>query len=146
MSNTELSKEELEVLTFIKSTEDGASNEDLNEKLTSITGNERLICLNQLLKMGLIIVNRRKNQLFYKAVNKQKPSTLAQDSDVEEKVVYGIIAGAGNKGIWIRDIRQNSNLNITMVNKIVKSLESKKLIKAIKLVNVRSLLIALIFL
>jgi hypothetical protein len=41
-------------------------------------------------------------------------------------------------GIWIRDIRYKSNLQLTQVNKILKTLESKKLIKAIKSVAVRS--------
>lgn len=131
-----LSKDESELLTYIKSMEDGVVNADLDKKFPAITGQERLDCLNQLLQKGLIIVSRRKNTLTYKAINMKKVPSLSGDADVEEKVIYGIIAAAGNKGIWIRDIRQDSNLNMTMVNKIVKSLESKKLIKAIKLVNV----------
>lgn len=39
-------------------------------------------------------------------------------------------------GIWIRDIRFKSNLLLTQVNKILKNLESKKLIKAVKSVAV----------
>jgi len=42
----------------------------------------------------------------------------------------------GNKGIWIRDIRMKSNLNMIQLNKILKNLETKKLIKAVKSVNV----------
>ena len=39
-------------------------------------------------------------------------------------------------GIWIRDIRFKCNLLLTQVNKILKNLESKKLIKAVKSVAV----------
>lgn len=40
-------------------------------------------------------------------------------------------------GIWIRDIRYKTNLNHTQtLNKILKNLESKKLIKAVKSVSV----------
>ena len=53
----------------------------------------------------------------------------------EEKIVYKIIEDAGNKGTWIRDIRINSNLVQTQLNKVLKSLESKKLIKVVKSVN-----------
>ncbi len=53
----------------------------------------------------------------------------------EEKIVYKIIEEAGNKGTWIRDIRINSNLVQTQLNKVLKSLESKKLIKVVKSVN-----------
>ena len=47
-------------------------------------------------------------------------------------------------GIWIRDIRFKSNIQMTQVNKIVKNLESKKLIKAVKSVAVSILIIIII--
>jgi len=55
-----------------------------------------------------------------------------KDADDEEKVVFDIIQEAGNMGIWIKDIRVRSNLTMTQLNKIVKSLQHKKLIKAVK--------------
>lgn len=57
-------------------------------------------------------------------------------ADNEEKVVYNLIEEAGNKGIWIRDIRIRSNLANTQLTKVLKNLESKKVIKAVKCVNV----------
>lgn len=39
-------------------------------------------------------------------------------------------------GIWSRDIRFKSNLPLTEINKILKNLESKKIIKAVKSVAV----------
>ena len=39
-------------------------------------------------------------------------------------------------GIWIRDIRFKCNLPMTQVNKVLKSLESKKLIKSVTSVGV----------
>ncbi len=55
--------------------------------------------------------------------------------DAEEKLVYGIVEEAGNKGTWIRDIRIKSNLVQTQLNKVLKSLKSKKLVKEVKCVN-----------
>jgi DNA-directed RNA polymerase III subunit RPC6 len=49
--------------------------------------------------------------------------------------VYKIIEEAGNKGTWIRDIFINSHLVRTQLTKVLKSLESKKLIKVVKSVN-----------
>lgn len=43
-------------------------------------------------------------------------------------------------GIWIRDIRFKSNVQMTQVNKILKNLESKKLIKAVKSVAVSKIM------
>lgn len=56
--------------------------------------------------------------------------------DNQEKLVYQVIESAGNKGIWTRDIRFKCNLMMTEVNRILKTLESKKLIKAVKSVAV----------
>ncbi len=53
-------------------------------------------------------------------------------SDDEEKIVYSIIERAANKGIWIRDIRFQSNLSQTQLNKVLKNMESQKLIKSVK--------------
>lgn len=64
-------------------------------------------------------------------------------ADNEEKVVYNLIEEAGNKGIWIRDIRVRSNLANTQLIKVLKSLESKKLIKAVKCVNVSYIIVEL---
>ena len=46
-------------------------------------------------------------------------------------------------GIWIRDIRYKCNLLLTQVNKILRNLESKKLIKAVKSVAVSQYFFAL---
>lgn len=57
-------------------------------------------------------------------------------ADNEEKVVYRIIEESGNKGIWIRDIRNKANLAALALNKVIKNLESKKMIKSVKTVTV----------
>lgn len=76
-----------------------------------------------------------KNQLLYKYKDPAR-KTVIKGADSEEKVVFKIIEEAGNKGIWIRDIRFKSNLNMTQLNKVLKSLETKKIIKAVKSVSV----------
>lgn len=49
--------------------------------------------------------------------------------------MYQIIEDSGNKGIWIRDIRFKSNLPNKQISKVLKTLESKKLIKSVKCVS-----------
>lgn len=78
---------------------------------------------------------KTKDKLFYKYKDPSKKTTN-KGADSEEKIVYKIIEEAGNKGIWIRDIRFKSNLNMTQLNKVLKSLETKKIIKAVKSVTV----------
>ena len=53
----------------------------------------------------------------------------------EEKLVYQIIEDSTNKGIWIRDIRYKSNLPNKQISKVLKTLESKKLIKSVKSIS-----------
>ncbi len=53
----------------------------------------------------------------------------------EEKLVYQIIEDSSNKGIWIREIRYKSNLPNKQISKVLKTLESKKLIKSVKSIS-----------
>lgn len=72
---------------------------------------------------------------FYR-LKTQTSKQAVKGADNEEKVVYNLIQEASNKGIWIRDIRVRSNLANTQLIKVLKSLEGKKVIKAVKCVNV----------
>ena len=74
--------------------------------------------------------------LVYKLKDPSKSNDKLKGADNEERIVYAIIEEAGNKGIWMRDIRYKSNLMPTMLAKILKQLEGKKMIKAVKSVAV----------
>ena len=67
---------------------------------------------------------------------KDKDGNSYKGGDLEEKVIFQIIEEAKNKGIWTRDIKNKSNLNQTTLNKVIKALEGKKLIKAVTSVSV----------
>merc|ERR1712062_477590 len=60
---------------------------------------------------------------------------MGRGFDNEEKLIYQIIEDAGNKGIWIREIRNKCSLPMGQENKVLKSLEGKKLIKAVNSVS-----------
>jgi DNA-directed RNA polymerase III subunit RPC6 len=73
-------------------------------------------------------------ELFYKL---KAPTTATEGlDDIEEQIVYEHIERSGNQGIWIRDIRNKTNLMLQPLNKILKSLESKQKIKSVKSVLV----------
>ncbi|CAG9769166.1 unnamed protein product [Ceutorhynchus assimilis] len=113
---------------------EGISNKDLKQQLPDVPLTDLTGVINKFLKNGTLELFRTKEDLFYKFKDPSK-KTAAKGSDNEEKVVYKIIEEAGNKGIWIRDIRFKSNLNMTQLNKVLKSLETKKIIKAVKSVS-----------
>ena len=91
----------------------------------------RAAAMNKLLAEGKIELCVQGSQPLFRLKDHEKN----KGSDAEEKVVYSIIEDAGNKGIWLRDVRFKSNLNQKVLNKVIKSMESKKLIKSIKAVN-----------
>lgn len=109
----------------------GFSNEELVEAFPTYTLEQRVTAINKLLQMGFLDVLTKGSSLFYRL----KDPTRNKGADNEEKVVYNIIEEGANRGIWIRDIRVKSNLIMTQLNKILKNLENKKLIKAVKSVN-----------
>nr|XP_046219982.1 DNA-directed RNA polymerase III subunit RPC6-like [Oncorhynchus gorbuscha] len=92
---------------------------------------QRAMAINRLLSLGQLDLLRNSSGLLYRMKDAQTASKM-KGSDNQEKLVYQVIEDAGNKGIWSRDIRYKSNLPLTEINKILKNLESKKLIKAVK--------------
>lgn len=114
----------------------GLSNEDLAKLMPTTSAEARVKAINALLQKGTIEILKKQNSLIYRLKDDQKNATGPKGADNEEKIVYSIIEQGGNKGIWIRDIRVKSNLIMTQLNKILKNLENKKLIKAVKSVSV----------
>lgn len=92
---------------------------------------QRAQIINKLLTRGYFDLYKHGGSLLYRLKDPSK-TKVAKGADNEEKIVYSIIEEAGNKGIWIRDIRFKSNLMPIQLNKILKSLETKKFIKAVK--------------
>ncbi|CAG9821552.1 unnamed protein product [Phaedon cochleariae] len=133
---TEPSQNDVEtrLLDLAKSQPNGVSNDDVKAHLSDVPLPELTAIINKCLKNGLFDLFKLKNTLFYKYKDPSKKTTT-KGADTEERVVYKIIEEAGNKGIWIRDIRFASNLNMTQLNKVLKSLETKKIIKAVKSVS-----------
>lgn len=114
----------------------GLSNEDLVALMPNVSAEERVGAINKLLQQGTLEILTKNNSLLYRIKDTSKKTAIPKGADNEEKIVYSIIEEGGTMGIWIRDIRVKSNLIMTQLNKILKNLENKKLIKAVKSVNV----------
>ncbi|XP_035727970.1 DNA-directed RNA polymerase III subunit RPC6-like isoform X2 [Vespa mandarinia] len=109
----------------------GISDKDLVSEIPNIQPAQRAQIINKLLSQGYFDLFKHGGSLLYRLKDPSK-TKIAKGADNEEKIVYSIIEEAGNKGIWIRDIRFKSNLMPIQLNKILKSLETKKFIKAVK--------------
>lgn len=114
----------------------GLSNEDLVALMPNVSAEERVGAINKLLQQGTLEILTKNNSLLYRIKDTSKKTAIPKGADNEEKIVYSIIEEGDTMGIWIRDIRVKSNLIMTQLNKILKNLENKKLIKAVKSVNV----------
>ncbi len=145
------------ILSLCREVPQGISDKALQSALGDVDSSERAAAINRLLHRGSIdLFKSSEKGLLYRARGGGaaggggegggaggagadagggggRPALKGGDS--EEKLVYRIIEEAGNKGTWIRDIRIKSNLVQTQLNKVLRSLKSKKLIKDVKSVN-----------
>ncbi|XP_052860876.1 probable DNA-directed RNA polymerase III subunit RPC6 [Anopheles cruzii] len=124
-----------QIIALVRDKPEGITNDDLSEALQSVAVEERLQAVNKLLVDGVLEILKRGNTLVYRLKDPGKKSNAPKDIDNEERVIYNIVEEGSNKGIWIRDIREKSNLVMTQLTKVLKQLENKKLIKAVKSVN-----------
>ncbi|XP_071447337.1 DNA-directed RNA polymerase III subunit RPC6 [Hetaerina americana] len=129
-SDTEM---EHRIIALAKTNPKGVSDKDIQKEIPELIPKQRAVIINKLLANGMLELFHQNGVLIYKLKDPSRGNVKGADN--EEKVVFSIIEEAGNKGIWVRDIRYKSNLAPTQLNKILKSLENKKLIKAVKSVS-----------
>ncbi|XP_043678003.1 probable DNA-directed RNA polymerase III subunit RPC6 isoform X1 [Vespula pensylvanica] len=122
---------EQKIIALAQARPKGISDKDLVSEMPNLQPVQRAQIINKLLSQGYFDLFKHGGSLLYRLKDPSK-TKIAKGADNEEKIVYSIIEEAGNKGIWIRDIRFKSNLMPIQLNKILKSLETKKFIKAVK--------------
>lgn len=128
---------EQRILELCAQNPDGINDVILQHGMPQISKEQRLAALNRLLSLGkLDLLKSAQLGIVYRLKDNLDPSSLTgSNSDMDEKLVYTVIKESGNKGIWIRDISTKTNVKSTVLNKTLKSLESKKLIKPVASVN-----------
>lgn len=131
--NNQLDQRMTQLLELAKGKPGGISNDDI--KVAFGISPEVLQSVNKLIQMEMLDILKRGETLIYRYKDPAKKSTVSADMDNDEKIIYNIIEAGGNTGIWVKEIRTKSNLMMTPLTKILKSLESRKLIKAVKSVN-----------
>ena len=122
----------------------GVTDKILENSFRSVTVQQRVSALNRLLslnKIDLLKSSSETGALVYRirdTINASGSSiTIGGGGAIDqmERVVYQLVKESGNLGIWMRDIRTKTKLSQTILNKTLKALESKKLIKAVKSVH-----------
>jgi DNA-directed RNA polymerase III subunit RPC6 len=124
----------------------GITEDILLADMPSLKGQPLADAINRLMKKGLlnILRNPQSQQLVYKvkptavatAADTSSCTTILKGASQQENLVYQIIQDAGNKGIWRKEIhRRSGNIPQQEFDKILKSLESKKLVKQVSSVQ-----------
>ncbi|XP_067136463.1 DNA-directed RNA polymerase III subunit RPC6 [Centruroides vittatus] len=136
VKNEPLDALELEsrIIQLCKDNASGITDKLIRTEMPHADTSQVVTAINRLLSQEKIEILKKGKQLLYK-LKDPEAAIKVKGADTEEKLIYQIIEEAGNKGIWIRDIRYKSNLLLTQVNKILRNLESKKFIKAVKSVS-----------
>lgn len=95
--------------------------------------------INALTTKGRLTMSRHAttNELVYSLISEDQASKF-EGLDTSARLVYQIIEKSGNMGIWTKDIRTQSNIQQLALNKIFKSLESRRLIKPTKSVTAKA--------
>ncbi|KIM92356.1 hypothetical protein PILCRDRAFT_810404 [Piloderma croceum F 1598] len=98
--------------------------------------NARTAAINFLLGTGLLKVLKGSgdNVSSYRAVTK-KELEIKKDMSGEENMVLSHIQASGNEGIWTKHLKAKTELHQTVIDRCLKSLMQKQLIKSIKAVK-----------
>lgn len=129
------SKVEERVLAICRMVEAGISSEGIHEKLSDLTIEQISGGINALLNAHKI------SMMMAPAGSPIFKATMQQDAvkfkglHAEELLVYQCIKAGGNQGVWTRDLKQRTNLPQPKINKILKALEERSLVKAVKSVQ-----------
>lgn len=132
-STEDLTSVENTILSLLDSFPQGVGDNVLISNMPRVEPRTRAQAINKLLVESKIDLFKSKEGLLYKKKVPSKAATISGDQ--EEKIVFRIIEQAGNLGSWVRDIRAKSNLGQGQLTKVLKVLEGKKLIKAVKSVS-----------
>ncbi|KAI0643939.1 RNA polymerase Rpc34 subunit-domain-containing protein [Trametes meyenii] len=95
----------------------------------------RTAALNFLLGTGLLkAMKDTKGAVSFRAVMK-KELDVKKDMSGEETMILSYIQGAANEGIWTKHLKAKTELHQTVIDRCLKSLAQKQLIKAVKSVK-----------
>lgn len=113
-----------------------------NSKLKEVFGTEYTalaVIMNDLIKETRITFSRNNlsGEMYYQLVEETVAAQL-QGLDSAAITVYQVIEKAGNMGIWTRDIKNQTKIQPTVVTRILKALESRRLVKPIKSVTAKT--------
>lgn len=123
---------------------EGMSDKALREHF-SFKYDELVPHINDLLRANrLVLYTSADGALIYKAIEETIAAKL-EGLGPEQMLVYQICEKVGNRGIWTRDIKMQTNIPQHTLTKTLKILEQRNLIKAVRSVTSKSKKLYMLF-
>ncbi|KZV75623.1 hypothetical protein PENSPDRAFT_748285 [Peniophora sp. CONT] len=114
-----------------------AAGRPLTQKEVDVLAPEpasRINALNYLSSSGLLRPQQDASGLLWRAVTKQE-FEIKQSLNDEENMVLNYIQASSTQGIWTKHIKSKTELHQTVVDRCLKSLTQKQLVKVVKSVK-----------
>lgn len=125
----------LECYTKSRQSAEGLTKIFSQEELLSLSGAENAQALlpiaQSLMDAHLFRLLTLDGKLCY-AIRPREDAVKIATLEEQELMVYQQIENSGSNGIWIKNIKQRTNIHQTAVTKCMKVLEGKKLVKPVK--------------
>ncbi|EQB60203.1 rpc34p [Vairimorpha apis BRL 01] len=113
-----------DLFEFIKSYENGVTEEQILVMNPALTKEMLVKNLNNYIQKNNITVYKNSGKIYYKAI--------LNATDDYETLIISLISASGTEGMWIRDIKEKTNMPHNLLLKILNTLENKRIIKSIK--------------
>jgi DNA-directed RNA polymerase III subunit RPC6 len=131
---TELERHILSILNEFPS---GIEDEMLSKKLKNVRDLDKAEALNRLLQKSRLSVIQTDNGIMYKYIDEEEAMRL-KELLPDEYLIYQLIEEAGNKGLWINDIKKKVGKKSSDTNSIIKKLDKKGFIKSVKSIKAKN--------
>lgn len=122
------------ILDLFTTFSDGLTDKIMEEKLKDVDLIVRAQALNALLQKRQLQIFKQGDFIVYKQQTKEE-SVRFKGLSSEDMLIYQAIKNSGNMGIWTKDMKRETNLQQPQVNKALKNLEARGLIKGVKCVS-----------
>ncbi|KAJ2506428.1 34-kDa subunit of RNA polymerase III (C) [Coemansia sp. RSA 2049] len=112
----------------------GIDNDYLNDALPEHTLEDIVNGVNRLLQSGQLELLQVGRTILYRGVHRSEMERMSELTS-DERLVYKHIENSGGEGIWVRTLKQKTNLLQGVITRCLKVLEQRALIKSVKSVK-----------
>ena len=118
----------------------------LEQQLNHVPQQELLSALNQLMTQGKVVAATRidDQKLVFRLQNDQEVARL-RGLSAEDRLIYQEIEKSAGSGISTKDLKTRTGMQPTPLNKVLKLLETRKLVRPIKSVSAKNKKLYILF-